>query len=283
MSKEVTIDMIKELRERTGIGMNTCKKALVEANGDMELAITNLRKSGMASAVKKEGRTTNEGQIGSFDGMDAVAMIEVNAETDFVVKNDRFQEFVKALAEQAAKSKPANLDAFLSQPYSKDPSVTVDEYRASLVQTIGENIQIKRVEALKKSNNHSFGVYSHLGGKILVIVELSAPGEDQLAKDIAMHIAAANPQFLSPDRVPKEVLEHEKEIVRSQVPKDKPDAMKNKIVEGKIQSFFKESCLTEQPYIRDDKISVSQLVSNKGKELGKPIAITSFTRWDVGR
>ena len=283
MSKEVTIDMIKELRERTGIGMNACKHALVEANGDMELAITNLRKSGMASAVKKEGRTTNEGQTCFFDGSDVIALIEVNAETDFVVKNDRFQEFVKTLAEQTAKTKPASLEALLSQPYTKDPQFSVDEYRAGLVQTIGENIQVKRVQALTKNKGHSYGTYSHLGGKILVIVELSATGEEQLAKDIAMHIAAASPQFLSPNKVPEEVLEHEKEIVRSQVPQDKPEAMKEKIVDGKMQAFFKESCLTEQLYIRDDKITVSQLVANRGKESGKQLHIVSFTRWDVGR
>lgn len=283
MATEITIDMIKELRERTGIGMNACKKALMDANGDMELAITNLRKSGMASAVKKEGRATNEGQIGSFEGKEAIALIEVNAETDFVVKNDKFQEFVKNLAEQAAKSRPASLEAFLKEPYAKDHAMTVDEFRATLVQTIGENIQVRRVHAIPKKGGHSFGVYSHLGGKILVTVELSGEGEEKLAKDIAMHIAAASPQFLSPDRVPKEVLDHEKEIIRSQVPKDKPDSMKEKIVEGKLQAFFKEQCLTEQPYIRDDKMSVAQLVSARGKESGKTLAIASFTRWDVGR
>jgi len=283
MSKEVTIDMIKELRERSGVGMNACKNALVEANGDMELAITNLRKSGMASAVKKEGRTTNEGQINAFEGNDAIGMIELNAETDFVVKNDRFQEFLNVLAEQAAKSHPANLESLLKAPYAKDSSLTVDEHRTLLVQTIGENIQLKRVQVLPKKKDHSFGIYSHLGGKILVIVELSAEGEEKLAKDIAMHIAAASPQFLSPTHVPQEILDHEREIVRSQVPQDKPEEMKNKIVEGKLQSFFKESCLTEQPYIRDDKISVSQLVSNRAKETGKKLAITSFIRWDVGR
>lgn len=283
MANEITIDMIKELRERTGIGMNACKKALMESNGDMELAITNLRKSGMASAVKKEGRATNEGQIGSFEGSEAVALVEVNAETDFVVKNDKFQDFVKSLAEQAAKSKPASLEAFLQEPYSKDHTMTVDEFRAILVQTIGENIQVRRVQTFPKKGGHSIGVYSHLGGKILVTVEISGQGEEKLAKDIAMHIAAASPQFLSPERVPQEVLNHEKEIIRSQVPKDKPDAMKEKIVEGKLQAFYKEQCLTEQPYIRDDKMSVSQLVQARGKESGKALAIASFTRWDVGR
>lgn len=283
MANEITIDMIKELRERTGIGMNACKKALTDANGDMELAITNLRKSGMASAVKKEGRTTNEGQIGSFESPEAIALVEVNAETDFVVKNDKFQEFVKTLAEQAAKSNPASLEAFLKEPYSKDSSMTIDEFRANLVQTIGENIQVRRVQTFPKKSGESIGVYSHLGGKILVAVELSGQGEEKLAKDIAMHIAAASPQFLSPERVPQEVLSHEKEIIRSQVPKDKPDAMKEKIVEGKLQAFYKEQCLTEQPYIRDDKMSVAQLVQARGKESGKALAIASFTRWDVGR
>jgi elongation factor Ts len=280
---EITIEMIKTLRDRTGIGMNACKQALVEAGGDMEAAITNLRKAGMASAVKKEARTTNEGQIGFAEESDACALVEVNAETDFVVKNDRFQDFVMNLAKQVAKTKPDSLEELLKQPYDKESRMTIEEFRASLIQTIGENIQIRRVKVLPKRSTSSFGIYSHLGGKIAVVVEIEGSSiEDKLAKDIAMHIAAANPSYLSPDVVPAHVIEHEKEIAKSQIA-GKPDNVKDKIVEGKIQAYYKENCLTEQPYIRDDKVSIKQVVANRSKELGNDLKIASFLRWDVGK
>lgn len=192
----ISAGMIKELRERTGVGMGKCKEALEEAKGDMELAIANLRKSGMASAVKKEGRETKEGMIASAESGDTIAVVEVNAETDFVAKNDRFKEFLKAIAEEVAKTNPSSLDAFLQQSYSKEPSLTIDQYRATFVQTIGENIQIRRLATFKKTPEKSFGVYSHMGGKILTFVEINGCNDQEaLAKDIAMHIAAASPEI----------------------------------------------------------------------------------------
>lgn len=280
---EITVDLIKELRERTGIGMGDCKKALVAAGGDIETAITNLRKAGMASAVKKEGRATNEGQIGFFEAKDCIALVEVNAETDFVVKNDRFQQFLADVAEQAANTRPESLEDFLKQGYSKEKGMTVDEYRASIVQTIGENIQVKRLSIYPKKANHSYGIYTHLGGKICVVVALEgASDEDKLAKDIAMHVAAASPLYVNAEQVPESVIEHEKEIVKSQIA-DKPDNVKDKIISGKIQAYCKENCLVEQPYIRDDKLTVAQFVAAKGKEEGKNLKVVSFIRWDVGQ
>ena len=148
---QVTAAMIKELRDRTGVGMGKCKEALEEAKGDMELAITNLRKAGIASAVKKEGRATNEGMIGSSESSKAVSFVEVNAETDFVVKNDMFQQFLQNIADEVAATTPASLEAFLAQPYSKDHGLTIDQYRSTIVQTIGENIQISRIQFWPKS------------------------------------------------------------------------------------------------------------------------------------
>lgn len=280
---EVTAGMIKELRERTGVGMTQCKKALEEASGDIELAIANLRKSGMASAVKKEGRETKEGMIGIAETNSAIAVVEVNAETDFVVRNDRFQEFLKNVAEEAALSQPPSLDAFLSQKYSKEPELTIDQYRATIVQTIGENIQIKRILVLPKKADRSIGVYSHLGGKIVTAVEIvGSTDETPLAKDIAMHIAAASPDYLSPEQVPQAVIENEREIARGQV-QGKPANIVEKIVEGKVNAYYDASCLTRQKFIKDDSLSITDLVNRHAKSSGKSLSLVNFIRWAVGQ
>ncbi len=275
--------MVKELRERTGLGMTRCKEALEEAKGDIELAIANLRKAGMASAVKKEGRETKEGMIGFAESDTTVAIVEINAETDFVVKNDRFKEFLLNIAEEVAHTNPSSLDAFLQQKYTKEPGLTIDQYRATIVQTIGENIQIRRILTLKKSPDLSIGVYSHLGGKIVTAAEITGSDkEEALAKDIAMHIAAAAPEYLTPDKVPQAIIENEKDIARSQI-QGKPANIVDKIVEGKINAFYDSTTLVRQKYIRDDSISISDLVNRKSKETGKPLLVTNFIRWSVGQ
>ena len=280
---QVTAQMIKELRERTGVGMSKCKAALEESNGDMELAISNLRKAGMATAVKKEGRTTNEGQITVKESDDTLVIVEINAETDFVVGNDRFQEFLNNIAEEANKTKPESIEAFLKQPYSKDESLTIDEYRGTIVQTIGENIQIRRLKTFAKNSNHTFGVYSHMGGKIVVVVEVTGSGDEgAFARDVAMHIAAASPEYLSPEKVPAEVVDYEKEIAKSQM-KGKPENIMDKIITGKMNSFYDEHCLLRQKYIKDDSLSISDLVNKRSKESGKELVISDFTRWSIGR
>lgn len=275
---EVTVQQIKELRDRTGVGMGACKKALMEAGGDLEQAIVALRKAGMASAAKKESRATNEGLISFGESPELVALVEVNAETDFVVKNDRFQEFAKFVADEVAKTNPSSLEDFLKQTIAVDGGMTVEEYRHSIIQTIGENIQIRRILTIPKSSSKSVGVYSHMGGKIVVAVELDgASGAENLAKDVAMHVATASPEFVNPESVPGEILEREKEIIKSQI-QGKPENIVDKIVEGKISSFYKDNCLTEQPFVRDDKKSVSEVVSAENKDL----KISNFTRWSVG-
>lgn len=280
---EVTAGMIKELRERTGVGMGKCKEALEEAKGDMELAIANLRKAGMASAVKKEGRETKEGMIGVAEADKTVAIAEVNAETDFVVKNDRFKQFVEDIAQELAKTNPSSLDAFLQQKSSKDAALTIDQYRATIVQTIGENIQIKRVLTIQKTPDRSVGVYSHLGGKIVTLVEITgSKDEEALAKEIAMHVAAASPDYLSPEKVPQEIIESEREIAKGQV-KGKPDYVIDKIVDGKVNAFYDTNCLTKQKFIKDDTLSIEELVNKKAKETGKPLVVTNFIRWTVGQ
>lgn len=285
MAQPITATMIKELRDRTGVGMGKCKEALEQAHGDMDLAITNLRKAGEATAVKKEGRETKEGMIASAENPKAVALVEVNAETDFVVKNDRFQEFLKDIATEAAATHPASLEAFLQQKYSKDPSYTVDQYRANIIQTIGENIQVKRLKVIPKGSAKAVGVYNHLGGKIVTLVEIegsSAPEVEQLAKDIAMHIAAAAPEYLSPEKVPAHIIEHERDIARSQM-QGKPANIIEKILEGKLNAYYDTSCLTCQKYIRDDSMTIQDLVSKLAKQVGHELKLTEFLRWNVGQ
>ena len=280
---EVTIALVKELRERTGIGMGKCKEALTEANGDINLAIDNLRKSGMASAVKKEGREVKEGVIGTGSSDSTVAIVEINSETDFVAKNDKFQEFVATTANEIAKTKPSSLDAFLQQNSSSDPSFTVDQVRAGLVQTIGENIQIKRLKVFDLNSGVSVGVYSHLGGKIVTVVEIQGSNKHEaLAKDIAMHVAASAPEYLSPEKVPQEIIEHEKEIAKEQV-KTKPANVIDKIVEGKVNSFLDANCLSKQKYIRDDSMSIEQLIEKAAKDSGEKLVLSNFVRWCVGQ
>ncbi len=285
MSEGITISpaLVKELRERTGVGMAKCKEALDQTKGNMEDAIDLLRKQGMASAVKKEGRETKEGSIVYFVGPDVVSVCEVNAETDFVAKNEKFLEFAQNVAKEAALTKPASLEAFMKQPLSNDSNTTIDQYRSLIIQTIGENIQIRRLELLKKDANASFGIYSHMNGKILTIVTLNASGLENIAKDVAMHVAAASPEYLNPESIPSDLIEKEKAIAKDQV-QGKPAYIMDKIIDGKINAFFDMNCLTRQKFIKDDSLSVQDFVKKQGQELGKnDVQVTSFLRWSVGQ
>ncbi|MCB1113415.1 MAG: elongation factor Ts [Chlamydiia bacterium] len=278
----ISAQMIKELRERTGVAMGKCKEALAEANGDMDLAIENLRKSGAASAVKKASRETKEGQIGFVENEKQVALVEVSAETDFVVNNERFQEFLSQMADEALKISPKSLEDFLKAKSTVQPELTIEELRTNLVQSLGENIQIKRLEMLDKSQDKSLGVYSHMRGKILTVVELKGTnGEEELAKGIAMHVAAASPEYLNPEAVPASVIEQERAIAKDQM-KGKPENIIEKILAGKLEAYYGEVCLNRQKYIRDDSLTIDQLVEKRSKEIGKPLKLVSFTRWNVG-
>lgn len=282
MSEKVTAEKVKELRERTGVGMGKCKEALEQVGGDMERAIDFLRKAGMAGAVKKEGRETKEGLIGYGESNNALALIEANAETDFVTKNEKFREFVQDLCNDAAQSRPASLEAFLSQKNLKDSKVTNDEMRALVMQSLGENIKVKRLSIIPKSSDISLGVYSHMGGKIVCVVELTGgAGQEALARDIAMHVAAESPDYLDPQDVPQDVKSREEEIARDQV-KGKPANIVDKIVEGKIKAFYDQACLICQKYVKDNSITVTQLLENESKRLNKKLSIRQFIRWKVG-
>lgn len=279
---KVTPDMVKQLRERTGVGMGKCKEALDQAGGDMEKAIDILRKAGMASAVKKEGRETKEGMIATAETHDAIALVEINAETDFVVQNDKFKLFVHEIAKQAADTKAASLEALLVQHSHQDKTLTVDQYRAIVMQSIGENIKIKRVEVFMKGPSKSLGIYSHMNGKIVTLVEIEgASGHEHLAREIAMHVAAESPEYLKPEEVPASVKAREEEIARSQVV-GKPPQIVDKIVEGKMKAFYDQVCLLGQKFVKDTSITIADLVANEAKKSGKPLALKWFLRWKVG-
>jgi elongation factor Ts len=283
MSTEViTASLVKELRERTGVGMSKCKEALEHANGNMEEAISFLRKTGMTSAAKKEGRSTKEGMVLAHETPQVVAIAEIDAETDFVVKNERFQEFAKNIAEEVALTLPISLEAFLQQPYSKDKQITIDQYRSLLIQTIGENIQIRRISTFEKKPDQSIGIYSHMAGKILTVVVVQEDGEENLAREIGMHVAAAAPEYLSPDEVPAEILQREQEIAREQV-QGKPANIIEKIIQGKINAFYDMTCLTRQKYIRDDSLCVAEYAKKQGASRGKNVRVLQFLRWTAGK
>lgn len=279
---QVTPQLVKELRDRTGIGMGKCKEALEEAGGNIDLAIENLRKAGMASAVKKEGRETKEGTIKSTENGQHIALIEINAETDFVVKNENFQKFAQDLADEVCQTTPANAADFLKQKFSKDPKHSIDEYRASIVQSLGENIQIKRLELFKKKPDASLALYSHQGGKLVTLVQITGSAEEgNLAKEIAMHVAADAPEYLTQDEIPERIIAHEKEIAKAQI-KNKPANIVDKIVEGKLRAYYDQVCLVNQHFIKNPDITIAALVENRAKETGKALKITYFLRWKVG-
>jgi elongation factor Ts len=279
---EITAEKIKELRDRTGVAMGKCKQALTEASGDIDQAIQVLRKAGIAGAVKKEGRDTKDGVIGVGQSDRAAALVEVNCETDFVAKSDTFQEFLEKICHEAAASCPASVEALMESKSPIDPSLTNEQQRALLVQKLGENIRVRRLAVLRHQDNRSIGIYSHMGGKIVCAVEIEgSSGEESLAREIAMHCAAEAPEYLSPEEIPPQVRSSEEEVARGQV-KGKPEHMMSKIIEGKLNAFYDQVCLTRQKFIRDSALTVAQYVEKRGKEIGKPLKIVHFIRWQIG-
>jgi elongation factor Ts len=274
--KTVTSEMVKELRERTGVGMVRCKEALDACHGDIEKSIDYLRKAGIASAGKKEGREAKEGAIGIGESSQVVALVEVNTETDFVAQNEAFKEFLLQIANDAAKKRPESVEALLKMAYKEDASTTIDEKRAMLIQKLGENIQVRRLHLTPKRANVSVGHYHHMGGKIAAVVAIAGEGEEALARDIAMHVAAEAPDYIRPEEVPAEVVQREREIAQSQIG-NKPAAIAEKIIEGKLQAFYAQSCLLHQKYVRDSSVTISALLAQRGKK-----EVLSFIRWKVG-
>ncbi len=280
-----TAQDVKALREKTGCGMMDCKKALVQADGDMDKAIDFLREQGLAKQAKKASRIAAEGvaYATTSDDNSVGVVIEVNAETDFVAKNDSFMEFVKACAATVIEQNPADVEALLAlQAAGSDK--TVAELLQEKVLTIGENIQIRRFERMEGA----CVAYVHAGGKIGVLVNFNTdlaakPEFVAYGKDIAMQIAALNTPYLTRDDVPAEVIDHEKEVMRQQVINErKPEAIADKIVMGKINRYYKENCLVDQEFVKDNKLTVAQYTKNTAKELGGNIDIVKFVRFEKG-
>mgnify|MGYP000784628574 CR=1 FL=1 len=272
----VTAKMVKELREMTGAGMMDCKKALNETNGDMDAAIEFLRKNGEAKAVKKAGRIAAEGIVMlkvAEDQKKAVA-VEVNAETDFVAKNEEFKQFVADVVKQVAEKNPADLEDLLAQTSIAEPDKTVQEVLTNKIATIGENMSIRRFERFETEG--MVESYIHGEGKIGVLLDITG-GDETLAKDVCMQIAAAKPEYLDREAVPSERLEKEKEILKAQTMNEgKPEAIAEKIVLGRIGKFYSEICLVDQEFVKDPSKKVSQLLKEHNAE------VTEFARFEKG-
>ncbi len=272
----VTANLVKELRERTGLGMMECKKALVETDGDIELAIENLRKSGQAKAAKKAGRTAAEGAVlakVSADGKTAI-LLEVNSETDFVARDENFTKFANKVADRVLSSQETEIAKVLEAAYEDGAATTVEEARQALVQKIGENIQVRRAY-LVKAPEGVVSAYVH-SGKIGVLVALKG-GNDELGKDVAMHVAASNPLVVSSEQVDQATLDKEREIYTAQAADSgKPAEIVAKMVEGRISKFLKEVSLVDQPFVKDPETTVGKLVQKASA------GVASFIRIEVG-
>jgi elongation factor Ts len=269
---EITAAMVKELRERSGAGMMECKKALVEANGDMEAAGEALRKNGIAKAVKKSGRIAAEGAIVMKQAGNRAVMVEVNSETDFVAKDENFRRFAEAVVETVLKSRPANVEALMAMPIAGGGD-SVETTRAALVAKIGENVSVRRFVNVESTGTP--GAYMH-GTKIGVLVDVKG-GDETLAKDIAMHIAASRPMCVNESEVPADIIAKEKEIFMAQAAESgKPANIIEKMVEGKVKKYLAEVSLVGQPFVKDPDTTVGKLLSSKGA------SVNSFMRMEVG-
>ena len=272
----VSAQLVKELRERTGAGMMDCKKALEETNGDMEKAIDLLRERGIAKAAKKAGRIAAEGLAATAVSGNVAAVVEVNCETDFVAKNAEFQKLVQDIAEHVVSQRPASVEEALEQPF-KGSGDTLSQVLKEKVATIGEHITLRRLAVLEKTDDGVFGEYLHMGGKIGVLTVLEGTKDQALAKDIAMHTAAANPRYATRDDVSADELEREREVLKNQaLAEGKPANIVEKMVEGRLAKFFEEYCLVEQPFVKDPDKKVSALLKEAGATL------KSFVRYQVG-
>ena len=289
----ITAAQINELRKSTGAGMLDCKKALEETGGDFEKAVDFLRTKGLAAAAKKAGRAATEGMVAAFvaDDLKSGVLLEVNSETDFVAKNDKFQAFVASIGQHILATSPADVSAMLAQPFSGDASKSVETYLKESVAIIGENIQIRRFVRFDVDGDGCVGSYIHAGGKIGVLVQVSSPvvtaanreGLQGFVKDIAMHSAAAAPRYVNQDQVEADVLEREKEIYRAKARETgKPENIIEKIIEGQVKKFYSEICLVEQQFVKDTDKSIQQVVKDAGTAAGGLVTIIRFERFVLG-
>lgn len=271
----ITAQMVKELREKTGAGMMDCKKALTETNGDMEKAMDYLREKGIAKAAKKADRVAAEGTTYVLSEGNHAVILEVNAETDFVAKNAEFQNLVKEIAEHLLKSKPADLDAALQSTMANGS--TVNDFITQAISKIGEKISLRRFALKTKTDNGAFGEYLHMGGRIGVLTVLEGTTDASVAKDVALHVAAMNPKYISRDQVSEAEVSHEREVLKQQALNEgKPEKIVEKMVEGRLKKYFEEICVADQAFVKNPDQTVGQFVASHNAK------VADFVRYEVG-
>jgi elongation factor Ts len=276
----ISAAMVKELREKTGAGMMDCQRALTEAGGDMETAVTILRKKGLSAAAKKASRTAKDGLVAialAEDGRRA-GIVELNCETDFVARTEQYQAFAQALADQVAADGVGDVEKVKAARYVGDPLHTVAEAIASQIATIGENIVLSRVGSMTAADGMQIGSYLHMGGKIGVLVEISGAADEATVKDVAMQIAATEPRFVSRADVPAEVVKEELEIAKAQAAgSGKPAHVIEKIAEGKLGKFYEQTCLVDQAFVKDPEQKVGAVLASRGGA-----SVKRFIRFRLG-
>lgn len=271
---DISAKLVKELRDMTGVGMMDAKRALVEVNGDMDAAVDHLREKGMAKAAKKNDRVAAEGLANVATDGNFAAIVEVNSETDFVSKNEMFQDLVKNIAIEMAKNKPATMEEALAIKTDKG---TIESELIEATTVIGEKISFRRYEVVEKADNAAFGSYLHMGGRIAVLTVLDGTTDEEVAKDVAMHVAAINPRYVNDTQIPQEELDHEKAILSEQALNEgKPANIVEKMVVGRLNKFKAEISLVDQPFVKDPDMTVGKYVASKGA------TVRSFTRFEVG-
>lgn len=265
--------MVKELRDKTGVGMMDAKRALVEVDGDLEKAIDHLRETGLAKAAKKGDRIAAEGLANVHVAGNVAAIVEINSETDFVAKNDQFKELVARVAKLVAENKPADMEAALA---IETENGTIEKEVLEATTVIGERIAFRRFEIVEKSDDEVFGAYLHAGGTIAVVSVVTG-SDEAVAKDVAMHVAAINPRYLNKDQVSSEELDHERKVLTEQALNEgKPANIVEKMVEGRMHKFLAEICLVDQPFVKDPDMTVAKYLASKN------VDAKGFVRFEVG-
>jgi len=287
----ISTEDIKLLRESTGAGVLDCKKALQETDGDIDQAIEFLRKKGLAAASKKASREANDGLVSAHISADSKigVLVEVNCETDFVARTEDFQNFVAALVQQVATQPDvANVEALLAAPFIKNNSKTVAEQLTETIAKLGENVVVRRIARFDLRGDGLLDSYIHTGGRVGVLVDVAGGSPDnnkfaRLVHDVALQIAAASPRYVSPEDVPAEAIEAEKNIYRAQLAEDKkPDNIKERIIDGKLKKWYGEVALIEQPFVKDNDLTIAQLLEKYSTELGSDIKVRRFARFELG-
>ncbi|MBX7097327.1 MAG: translation elongation factor Ts [Myxococcaceae bacterium] len=288
---EISATMVKDLREKTGAGMMDCKKALAESGGDFTKAEEWLRKKGISKAASKGSRVAAEGLIGALVEPRLGVLVEVNCETDFVARNPDFVALTTEAAAHVAKSNPADVAAMLEQGWVKDSAKKTKDVLTEKVAKIGENITVRRFVRYEAQANSALGAYVHSNGRLAVLVELGTPSEAaarsedvvSLAKELAMQVAGVKAQYVSREQVPADVLEKEKEIYKAELAAaKKPEAIWDKILQGKLEKFYEGVCLVDQIWVKDDKKKIKNLVGEVGKKVGGELTVRRFARLEVG-